>query len=206
LLNIDGILKSKEVKKPFSHYIVDDVLDLDVSNLDNFDEGFYHSLMDEFNSYQKVILDTFKPIRLEQHNKSGYHLSSHIGLRKTKPNTTREVHGDSQNKIWSLVVYLSPEVNTGTELFTDEWEYHSTVEWKVNRGLFFSPGPTGSLREKKKLKSNKGIKKMDYNTLHRISNNFDLPRITLLMNIYLLPLDELERMERWELHQWEKGI
>ena len=54
--------------------------------------------------------------------------------------------------------------------------------------------------------SNKGIKKMDYNTLHRISNNFDLPRITLLMNIYLLPLDELERMERWELHQWEKGI
>ena len=47
---------------------------------------------------------------------------------------------------------------------------------------------------------------MDYNTLHRISNNFDLPRITLLMNIYLLPLDELERMERWELHQWEKGI
>ncbi len=203
MLNIDGILKSKEIKQPFSHYVVDDVLDLDVSNLDNFDEGLYHSLMDEFDSYQEVILDTFKPIRLEQNNKSDYHLCSQIALRNTSPNTTREIHGDSQNKIWSLVVYVSPEENTGTELFTDEWEYHSTIEWKVNRGLFFSPAPTGTLEQKKRLESHKGME-IDYNTLHRISNNFDLPRITLLMNIFLLPLDEIEPLKRGELNRWKK--
>ena len=49
------------------------------------------------------------------------------------------IHRDTPNKLLSGVIYLSPEKNNGTFLFSDKKGNNAKeIKWKQNRALFFS--------------------------------------------------------------------
>ena len=49
------------------------------------------------------------------------------------------IHDDTPNKLLSGVVYLMPEINTGTNFYSDKKGRNKTnIEWKSNRAVFFS--------------------------------------------------------------------
>ncbi len=49
------------------------------------------------------------------------------------------IHDDTPNKLLSGVIYLSPNQNTGTIFYNNKkGEGKKSIDWKVNRGVFFS--------------------------------------------------------------------
>ena len=57
---------------------------------------------------------------------------------RTKPNFKHVRHTEAPFKILSTVVYLAPDANNGTRLYTDETTNNKVeVEWKPNRAVIF---------------------------------------------------------------------
>lgn len=49
------------------------------------------------------------------------------------------VHDDAREKSITMVIYMYPEKNLGTTLYSTETNYHHTAEWKPNRAKIFCP-------------------------------------------------------------------
>ena len=153
IINFDKILNaiSKPIHEPFTHYIVDDVLNsLDINNPNS-----WHQMIGELTEYKDIITDTYKPYRLFKDIYSGKDLKkihtdtwARIRLITNKPNIKREAHMDEVSKVWTCIVYCSPEKSDGTVLYKGETKNalcdKKIIEWKPNRGLIFSPGGKGS--------------------------------------------------------------
>ena len=57
----------------------------------------------------------------------------------TKKNSKFPIHDDTPNKLLSGVIYLHPEKNSGTSFHNDKKGSEKiTIEWKINRAVFFS--------------------------------------------------------------------
>ena len=54
------------------------------------------------------------------------------------PDYSFPIHSDKPNKLLSGVVYLAPEKNLGTILYSYNKKESKNIEWKQNRALFFS--------------------------------------------------------------------
>ena len=72
------------------------------------------------------------------------------------------IHTDTLNKLLSGVIYLSPDINNGTILYSMDKKHKLNVEWKKNRALFFS-------------RSDK--------TLHSYGSDGKSKRVTLIYNL-----------------------
>ena len=163
LINIDKIMNAKPIDEPWQHFIVDDVINLDFTEINSFikDDNLYYRLQDEFQTYLPSILDKFKPVRLDKDDE----IFVDIRFISTPPDSYGGVHGDNLQKVWTIIIYAWPEKSSGTVLWTNvsldesphcydedndgleihngdiiESVMHSEVDWKVNRAIFFSTG------------------------------------------------------------------
>ena len=191
-LNMKNILKSKVIREPFDHYIVDDFLiGLDwINSSENIDERkrwgleidspwkflfpLDNILREDVVNNMDIIFKKFE--KYKQTNTKNYEVLT--GFTFTEPGTVYPTHEDSNKEIagkhfkgipssfqppWTSVVYLWPITGgDGTVLYKDG-VIDKKVEWKHNRALVFCPGVDA--------------------TYHSFENTTDKLRITLNINI-----------------------
>jgi hypothetical protein len=93
-------------------------------------------LTDFVKTYTPKLLNYLDRLRPEL--KESYTFSD-IAVVAIRGNRKFPIHTDLPNKSLSVVVYISPEDNTGTILYRDKkGKDKYTVEWKPNRALLFS--------------------------------------------------------------------
>ena len=72
-------------------------------------------------------------------NKTHLYEYSDFNIIETGKDYTFPIHRDHVNKLLSGVIYLKPEINTGTIIYKNKkGENPNEIEWKKNRALFFS--------------------------------------------------------------------
>jgi hypothetical protein len=122
--------------EPFTHYIVDDILNYDFSKEEEFlfNYSLYYQLLGEFYTIKNDILKIYKPMRFRE----PYHSWARVHWLSSAPHTEQEIHMDHVTKLWTLVIYCFG--NTGTYLLDKNREFSKEVQWKQNRGLIFCPG------------------------------------------------------------------
>ena len=86
------------------------------------------------NYHSKMIdmLEKFAPEKVNLYEYSDFHIVI-AGKNHTFP-----IHSDTPNKLLSGVVYLRPEFNSGTTIYSVDKKKTKNIEWKKNRALFFS--------------------------------------------------------------------
>lgn len=80
------------------------------------------------------ILKKLNPEKLKLYDYSEFHII------ETGANFIFPIHDDTPNKLLSGVVYLKPKKNSGTIFYEDknDTSKKKVVDWKINRGVFFS--------------------------------------------------------------------
>tara|TARA_B100002019_G_C21080539_1_gene503564 strand:- start:39 stop:638 length:600 start_codon:yes stop_codon:yes gene_type:complete len=171
LININKILDAKLIEEPWPHFIVDDVLNLDFSNLEFlYKDSIYYQIFGEFVNYKISILEKYRG----DYSKSAMinNTQSLVRLFNLLPNKEIASHIDKKPKIWSMVLYLSPDTfGTGTILHNEKFFEHTQLIWKQNRALIFSVEPPGITSQ-----------------YHGAVNKTNNPRLTMLFNIYDMTL------------------
>ena len=171
LININKILDAKLIEEPWPHFIVDDVLNLDFSNLEFlYKDSIYYQIFGEFVNYKISILEKYR----SDYSKSKmiHNTQSLVRLAQLEPNKKIDKHIDKKPKIWSMVLYISPDTfGTGTILHNEKFFEHTQLIWKQNRALIFSVEPPGITSQ-----------------YHGAVNQTDNPRLTMLFNIYDMTL------------------
>ncbi len=171
LININKILDAKLIEEPWPHFIVDDVLNLDFSNLEFlYKDSIYYQIFGEFVNYKISILEKYR----SDYSKSKmiHNTQSLVRLAQLKPNKKIDKHIDKKPKIWSMVLYISPDTfGTGTILHNEKFFEHTQLIWKQNRALIFSVEPPGITSQ-----------------YHGAVNQTNNPRLTMLFNIYDMTL------------------
>ena len=171
LININKILDAKLIEEPWPHFIVDDVLSLDFSNLEFlYKDSIYYQIFGEFVNYKISILEKYR----SDYSKSKmiHNTQSLVRLAQLEPNKKIDKHIDKKPKIWSMVLYISSDTfGTGTSLHMPDWSVHSQLIWKQNRALIFSVEPPGITSQ-----------------YHGAVNQTNNPRLTMLFNIYDMTL------------------
>lgn len=168
IINIDKLLNPVKVTEPWTHYVVDDVLNYDFSNELKFifDDDAYFQLIGEMTFFKSMILEKYDPIRLQtQHIDS---TQVRVFWQIEPPHIEKEIHMDHSSKIWTCVIYCYGE--DGTVLYDRDRQRHSQVEWKQNRAIIFSPG----------VDSHKGSAEP---TWHQIVNTTPKHRRVITLNI-----------------------
>ena len=140
---------------PWNHLIVDDFLS---------DEDFKLFQQQAITYNETVVLPRIEaegPIKghyrykyeqdpLENYNLMGYfdtfnakrphgNLNKLVQLVKTCEDASYPIHEDAPHKIFSVVIYISPQENIGTNLYDSNKNLAKAVEWKPNRALMFCP-------------------------------------------------------------------
>jgi hypothetical protein len=89
-------------------------------------------LHDNYHSTAFQILKEFSPEKLKLYEYSEFHIVI------TGKDYAYPIHTDSHNKLLSGVIYLAPKENYGTSLYSPNKKKVKNIEWKQNKGLFFS--------------------------------------------------------------------
>lgn len=87
---------------------------------------------DNYHSTAFQILKEFSPEKLKLYEYSEFHIVI------TGKDYAYPIHTDSHNKLLSGVIYLAPKENYGTSLYSPNKKKVKNIEWKQNKGLFFS--------------------------------------------------------------------
>jgi|14BtaG_2_1085337.scaffolds.fasta_scaffold00119_25 hypothetical protein len=128
--------------KPFTHYVVDNILNYDFTNEEEFifNYSLYHQLLGELSVIKNDILKIYNPIRIQQpfEDADVSNTWSRVHWLTNGPHVEQEVHMDHYTKLWTLIIYCYG--STGTYLLDKNKEFSKEVEWKQNRGLIFCPG------------------------------------------------------------------
>ena len=106
--------------------------------LDGKTEGKLHPnfLLDFHNTYSKKLVSYLEKLAPERVPSIKW---IELNIVLTGKNCKYEIHEDMPNKLLSVVVYLYPEKNTGTILYSDQSGNDKTiVEWVQNRALIFA--------------------------------------------------------------------
>ena len=95
------------------------------------------SIVEELHkNYHKKALNILQNLNKE---KVGLYDYSDFTIIVTHKDSSFPIHDDTPNKLLSGVIYLSPEKNNGTYFYSDKKGSNKTlIEWKPNRGVFFS--------------------------------------------------------------------
>jgi hypothetical protein len=116
----------------------------------------------------------------------GYFCLPHFGV--SGPDYTEPVHTDSHTRALTVVTYILPEHNIGTDLYRtqDITSFVKTVEWKQNRTLMFTPSNSS------------------WHTWH---NTADISRITIDFTCHRLEnlnkvLDNMRKQDKDNLIEW----
>ncbi len=189
IINFNKILKAFEtpLHEPFTHYVIDDVLStLDLDNWDTF-----HQMLGELDAHKDSVTDLYKPYRMYNDKSTGKEFDKplvntwgRIRLLKSSPYAYQEPHMDEITKVWTCIVYCSPEEGDGTVLYKggiDNLHSEKKIEWKQNRALIFSPGGNKSP------------------TWHRVINSFNFFRKVVAINIVTNPSKtKYDKFRTWE--------
>jgi hypothetical protein len=93
-------------------------------------------LLDIYHTYNSKLLNYLQELAPELVDKLTF---TEITLIATDDKGVYPIHPDTEDKILSVVVYISPENNIGTILYRDKaGKDKYTIEWKQNRALIFS--------------------------------------------------------------------
>mgnify|MGYP001261566400 CR=1 FL=1 len=171
IIKINKILDAKLIEEPWPHYVVDDVLNLDFSNLKFlYNDSIYYQIFGEFSYYKLPILEKHRGDYPK--SKMIHNTQSLVRLAQLQPNKKIDKHIDKKPKIWSMVLYISPDTfGTGTILHNEKFFEHTQLIWKQNRALIFSVEPPGITSQ-----------------YHGAVNQTNNPRLTMLFNIYDMTL------------------
>ncbi len=89
-----------------------------------------------FEKYNNVLLEILKELNYEKLRLYDY---SMISLVRTGKDFKFPIHDDTPDKILSGVIYLNPEINSGTNFYNEKNPAtKKSVTWKKNRAVFFS--------------------------------------------------------------------
>jgi hypothetical protein len=122
-----------------------------------------------YHSIAIKILAKYAPQKIELYHYSDFHIV------KAGSNFSFPIHSDTHNKLLSGVIYLVPENNMGTTLYSADKKKSKIIEWKQNRALFFS--------------------RTD-NTPHSYSSDSISDRITLIYNLMTLDIKGVCKAEK----------
>ena len=126
-------------------------------------------LHSNYHSIAIKILKKYAPLKAELYQYSDFHIviaGSHFSF---------PIHTDTPNKLLSGVVYLTPEKNFGTTLYSVDKKKSKNIEWKQNRALFFS---------------------RTENTPHSYKSDSISNRITLIYNLMTVDIKSVCRVEK----------
>ncbi len=190
-MTIDKIINSPILLDPWEHKVVDDILPDQVfkkvqeaakfltkytidgkTNPIWINEaltlGVKQDCVDSIINFTDQILDNIDDILagFSTTNKSlhGYYSLPKFGV--SGKNFMYPIHSESSHKVLLIVIYLEPEIERGTRLYTGQQEsdFHKEIEWKPNRALIICPNGNND------------------ETWHTWKNTNGEPRVTL--NIY----------------------
>jgi len=100
---------------------------------ENIDEKLIKKLHNNYHEKAIELLRKFAPNKVDLYDYSEFHII------ETGANYTFPIHRDTPNKLLSGVIYLKPEKNKGTFLYSDKYGNNKKeIEWKQNRAFFFS--------------------------------------------------------------------
>ncbi len=90
-------------------------------------------LHSKYHSKALSILNELNPHKIDLYDYSEFHII------ETGANYKFPIHDDTPDKLLSGVIYISPENNSGTIFYSNKkGDNKQEIEWKVNRGVFFS--------------------------------------------------------------------
>lgn len=143
---------------------------------DLLQKGFPSNLIRYLIDYTEYnILDNYENIlnKFSNHRlfKNGVVCIPQIGVSK---NSRHGIHDDTDSnyKLLTYLIYISPEKSIGTELYKTKLDdsLFSTVSWKPNSGVYFCPYPSVTYHD---FVSNNDI---------RITLNLNLSSVDFLLN------------------------
>tara|TARA_Y100000766_G_scaffold137328_1_gene118210 strand:- start:86 stop:730 length:645 start_codon:yes stop_codon:yes gene_type:complete len=112
------------------------------------DQNLLTKIHKNYHSKAMEILKELCPEKAELYDYSDF------TIIVTSKDSVFPIHDDTPNKILSGVIYLSPEMNSGTTFYNNKkGENKTEMKWKKNRAVFFSR------KEKETWHSYKGDKK-----------------------------------------------
>ena len=147
-------------------------------------------LLDLHNSCHEKAMNILKELAPEKVDLYEY---TDFNIIVTGKDYTFPIHRDHINKLLSGVIYLMPDKNTGTIIYDDKLGNNPReIEWKKNRGLFFSRTEKTSWHNYKGDGKNNRIV-LVYNLMTKNTKavckiegiNYNLIRIREFLNPYL---------------------
>lgn len=93
-------------------------------------------ILDIHKTYHEIMISYLKNLAPDKVDKYKY---TELNIVSNGSNFKFPIHNDSLNKLLSVVIYISPEKNKGTTLYSDKLGNNSfDIEWKPNRAFIFS--------------------------------------------------------------------
>ena len=99
----------------------------------SIDHSIIKKLQKNYHEKTLTILKKLSPQKVELYDYSEFTIIS------THKDYKFPIHDDVSNKLLSGIIYIKPEKNLGTFFFsTEKGEDKKIIDWKQNRGVFFS--------------------------------------------------------------------
>ena len=140
---IDNFLNESDLKELQSLNLKetkDNTLNVYVKKIENgvvsgegISENLVKTLQKNYHDKAIEILENLFP------EKTHLYEFSEFGINDTGANYNFPIHNDTPDKLLSGVIFLSPEKSDGTKFYENKkGDNENSIEWKVNRGVFFS--------------------------------------------------------------------
>jgi len=144
-----------EIKVIDNFFNIDDFNRINNVKLDNIESNkikVYHNTINKKNIIQQSCIDknliefihkkyhlkVFEILKELNLRKSELYDYTDLTIIKTGKNCKHPIHDDTPNKLLSGVIYLNPEINTGTMFYKNKkGNNKKTIPWKKNRAVFF---------------------------------------------------------------------
>ena len=163
---MNNILEAPVINSPWQHCYIDNVLppelwdavneaatlmaphvkqgSYSIDITESLDFGVPQSTIDMIVEYSDALLEIHKEVlgKFSHTSLTKHGYISDIRWNFSK-NRLEPIHDDKANinKMMTFVIYVSPDRDTGTVIYTEPHEhgYHSTVPWTPNSGILFCP-------------------------------------------------------------------
>jgi len=124
--------------------------------------------------YHQRVFEILKNLNFD---KSKIYDYTDLTIIKTGKNYKFPIHDDTPNKLLSGVIYLHPEINTGTIFYDNKkGDNKKIIQWKKNRAVFFS--------RKERV------------TWHSYEGNGESDRIALVYNLMTNKIKDVYKIEK----------
>tara|TARA_A100001015_G_scaffold12900_1_gene15192 strand:+ start:1028 stop:1639 length:612 start_codon:yes stop_codon:yes gene_type:complete len=146
------MFKHEVIDNFMNEYDFNELCSLNLSEVENNKKKVYNNRVFKNGTIESSCIDKNTVKRLHEN----YHPIAIKLLRKFAPekedlyeysdfhivvsgkNHSYPIHSDTLNKLLSGVIYLKPDSNHGTVLYNKNKNKSKKIDWKINRGFFFS--------------------------------------------------------------------